>query len=146
MQTASNSVIKCQGEAVLMNCSIQKGVVQHTEFQITIEEEIFQKRQDKVLAMSSSEILSCNPHGQASGCVGALHSYTWDPPESTCDFKIIRAVTGIITSQYFVADAGQLFYELRGSQNLPLTCGGSKATAINVDTIFLLTEETKLNN
>ena len=145
MQTASNSVIKCQGEAVLMNGSIQKGVVQHTEFQITIEEEIFQKRQDKVLAMSSSEILSCNPHGPASGCVGALHSYTWDPPESTCDFKIVRAVTGMINSQYFVADAGQLFYELRGSQNLPLTCGGSKATATNVDNIFLLTEETKLN-
>ena len=76
MQKASNSIIKCQGEAVLMNGSIQKGVVQHTEFQITIEEEIFQKRQDKVLAMSSSEILSCNPHGPASGCVGALHSYT----------------------------------------------------------------------
>ena len=145
MQTASNSVIKCQGEAVLMKGSIQKGIVQHTEFQITIEEEIFQKRQDKVLAMSSSEILSCNPHGPASGCVGALHTYTWDPPESTCDYKIVRAVRGIYTPQYFVADEGQIFYELRGSQNLPLTCEGSKATLTNVDNIFLITEETKMN-
>ena len=41
-----------------------------------VEEEIFQKQGDKVLAMLSSDILSCNPYGTAAGCVGALHTYT----------------------------------------------------------------------
>jgi hypothetical protein len=140
-QTASNSVIKCQGESVLMDGSIQKNIVQHTEFQVTIEEEIFQKQGDKVLAMSSSEILSCNPHGPARGCVGAMHTYTWNPPESTCTFRIVREVQGVHTPQYFVAEEGQLFYELKGSQNLPLQCGGHQVHLTNVKNILLLRED-----
>jgi len=41
---------------------------------ITVEEEIFQKQQEKVLTMDSSKILSCNPHRPAAGCVGELHA------------------------------------------------------------------------
>ena len=119
--------------------------MQHTEFTITIEEEIFQKRQDKVLAMSSSEMLDCNPHAPAAGCVGALHTYTWNPPETTCDYRIVRKVEGIYTPQYFVADEGQLFYELPGSQNLPLSCGGGMAHCTNVKDILLLKDNVKVN-
>jgi len=39
---------KCQGELVLLYGSIQKGVVQHREFIITVEEVIFHKQGDKV--------------------------------------------------------------------------------------------------
>ena len=140
-QTASNSIIKCQGESVLMNVSIQKGVVQHTEFVITIEEEIFQKQQDKVLAMSSSQILNCSPHGPDSGCFGALHTYTLNPPETACTFKIIRKVQGIHTPQYFVADKSQLFYKFKGSQNLPISCGRHKVHVTNVKDNLLLQKE-----
>ena len=71
-QKALNSVIKYQEEAVLMNGSIQKNVVQHTEFQVTIEEEIFQKQGDKVLVMSTLEILNCNPDSPAAGWINGL--------------------------------------------------------------------------
>ena len=122
--TASNSVIKCQEEAVLMNGSILKNVVQHREFQVMIEEEIFQKQGDKVLAMSSSEILNCNPHDPAAGCEGALHTYTGNPTEPACPFRAVREVNGI--PQYFIAEEGQFFYELNRSQNLPLQCGSKR--------------------
>ena len=42
--TASNFVFKCQGDLVLMNGSIYKNLVQHIEFEITVEEEIFQEQ------------------------------------------------------------------------------------------------------
>ena len=76
---------------------------------ITIEEEIFQKQQDKVLAMSSSEILNCNLHGPAAGGIGELHTYNWNPPETACTFRIVRKVQGIHTPLYFVADKDQVF-------------------------------------
>ena len=54
--------------------SIPKGEVQDTELVITVEEQIFQKQEEKVLTMPSSKILSCNPHGPAAGWVRALHA------------------------------------------------------------------------
>ena len=44
------------------------------EFQVTIEEEIFQKQGDKVLAMSTLEILNCNPDSPAAGWINGLES------------------------------------------------------------------------
>ena len=137
--TASNSVIKCQEEAVLMNGSILKNVVQHREFQVMIEEEIFQKQGDKVLAMSSSEILNCNPHDPAAGCEGALRTYTGNPTEPACPFRAVREVNGI--PQYFITEEGQLFHELNGSQNLPLQCGSNRIKLTNVKLIMLIHDD-----
>ena len=36
-QTALNSVIKCQGQDILLEGSIQKGIVQHVEYVIQVE-------------------------------------------------------------------------------------------------------------
>ena len=73
-QTASNSVIKCQGQDILLEGSIQKGIVQHVEYVIQVEREVFKVTGDKIMAMISVERLPCNPLGPAAGCVGALHT------------------------------------------------------------------------
>ena len=46
------------------------------------------------MAMSSAEKLACNPNGPNSGCVGALHTYAWEPPKTTCQFKEVKEAQG----------------------------------------------------
>jgi len=91
--------------------------------------------------MSSSKILNCNLHGPAASCIGALHTYTWNPSETACTFRIMREVQGIHTPQYFVADKGQLFYKFKGFQNLPIPCRGHKVYLTNEKDILLLRED-----
>ena len=73
-QTASNSEIKCQGTDILIDGSIQKGIVTHMEYQVTIETEMFSVEGSEIRAMSSSELLACNPRGPSMGCVGAIEN------------------------------------------------------------------------
>ena len=86
-QTASNSEIKCQGQDTLLDGSIQKGIVQHVEYKVQVTNEIFDLNNDKITARSSAELLACNPRGPALGCVGALHTYAWSPPRSSCHYR-----------------------------------------------------------
>ena len=137
-QTASNSAITCQGMDVLLDGSIQSGIVMHTEYEITIEEELFTKNQDHVIARSSSEKLTCNPHGPRLGCVGALHTYAWNPPKSNCMFREVRELTGVFSTWSFAAEQSQIYYELKGVQNLPNECGNHKVQITNVQDIYLL--------
>ena len=72
-QTASNSEIKCQGTDILIDGSIQKGIVTHMEYVVTIETKMFTVEGSEIRAMSSLELLACNPRGLSMGCVGSLH-------------------------------------------------------------------------
>ena len=55
-------------------------------------------------------------------------------------------VQGFHTSQYFIAKEGQLFYEFKGSQNLPIQCSGLKVYLSNVKDILLLRENENSDN
>ena len=83
-QTASNSEIKCQGSDILIDRSIQKGIVTHMEYVIQIEMEVFSVEGSEIRAMSSSELLACNPRVLSQGCIGALHTYAWSQPADSC--------------------------------------------------------------
>jgi len=50
-----------------------KGIVQYTEYTVTVEEEIFTKNQGHMVARSSSGKLVYNPHGPSLGLL--KHSY-----------------------------------------------------------------------
>ena len=115
-QTASNSVIKCQGQDILLEGSIQKGIVQHVEYVIQVEHEVFKVTGDKIMAMISVERLPCNPLGPAAGCVGALHTYAWTPPKSSCQYQVVREVQGLFAPTYFATDQAQIYYDLQGGQ------------------------------
>ena len=73
-QTASKSEIKCQGTDILIDRLIQKGIVTHMEYVVTIKTEMFSIEGSEIRAMSSSELLACNPRGLSMGFVGALHT------------------------------------------------------------------------
>ena len=113
-QTTSNSEIRCQGTDILIDGSIQKGIVTHVEYIVTIEEEVFTVEGAEIRAMSSSELLTCNPRGPSLGCVGALHTYAWNQPADSCTYKKIRDVQGLMSSHYFASSENELFYELKG--------------------------------
>ena len=74
-QTASNSEIKCQRQDILLDGSIQKGIVQHVEYVMQVEHKVFEVTGDKIMALGSAEKLPCNPLGPAIGCEGALHMH-----------------------------------------------------------------------
>ena len=97
-QTTLSSFIQCQGMEVLLDGSMQKGIVQHTEYVVTEEEEIFTKNHEHLIARSSSEKLKCNPHGPSLGCVGALHTYAWNLPKTSCLFRKVRELEGVFTT------------------------------------------------
>ena len=137
-QTASNSEIKCQGSDILIDGSIQHGIVTHMEYRITIETEMFAIKGTKVRAMSSSELLACNPRGPAMGCVGALHTYAWSKLADSCTYKKIREVQGLLTLDYFASSENELFYELKAGHALPIPCGGYCAFSTNVNDIMLV--------
>ena len=113
-QTASNSKVKCQGQDILLNGSIQKGIVQHAEYVVQIESEVFSITGYSIMAMSLAEKLACNPRGPALGCVGALHTYAWYQPKTSCLYHRVWEVEGLLSPAYFAADEEQLFYELKG--------------------------------
>jgi len=73
-QTTSSPSIQCQGMDVLQDGSIQKRIIQHTEYVVTGEKVIFTKNHEHLIARSSSE--KCNPHCPSLECVGAIHTYT----------------------------------------------------------------------
>ena len=137
-QTASNSEIKCQGTDILIDGSIQKGIVTHMEYVIQIETEVFSVEGSEIRAMSSSELLACNPRGPSQGCVGALHTYAWSQPADSCTYKKIREVQGLMAPDYFASTENELFYELKGGYALPIPCGGYKAFSTNVKGIVLV--------
>ena len=137
-QTVSNSEIKCQGQDILMDGSIQKGIVSHMEYAVQIETEVFLVEGSEIRAMSSSELLACNPRGPSQGCVGALHTYACDQPAGSCTYKLIREVEGLLAPYYFASTENELFYELKGGHALPIPCGGYKAYSTNVKDIVLV--------
>ena len=148
-QTASNSEIRCQGTDILIDGSIQKGIVTHMEYVVTIETEMFTVGGSEIRAMSSLELLACNPRGPSLGCVGALHTYTWNQPADSCTYKEIKEVQGLLAPHYFASTENELFYELKGGYALPIPCGGYKAFSTNVKDIVLvrstdMAEETKI--
>ena len=81
-------------------------------------EELFTKNHVHVIARSSSEKLSCNPDGPGLGCVGALHTCAWNPPKSNCLFREVRELTGVFSTWSFAVEQSQIYYELKGIQNL----------------------------
>ena len=97
-QTTSNSEIRCQGTDILIDGSIQKSIVTHMEYIVTIESELFIVEGSEIRAMSSSELLTCNPRGPSMGCVGALHTYAWNQLADKCTYKRIRDVQGLLAS------------------------------------------------
>ena len=116
---------------------------------MTIETEMFSIEESEIRAMSSSELLACNPRGPSMGCVGALHTYGWSQPAYSCTYKKIREVQGLLAPHYFASTENELFYDLKGSYALPIPCGGHRAFSTNVKDIVLvrsskLTEETKV--
>ena len=116
---------------------------------MTIETEMFSVEGSEIRAMSSSELLACNPRGPSMGCVGALHTYAWSQPVDSCTYKNIREVQGLLAPNYFASSENKLFYELKGGHALPIPCGGYKAFSTNVKDIVLvrsseMTEETKI--
>ena len=137
-QTASNFEIKWQGTDILIDRSIQKGIVTHMGYVIQIETEVFSIEGSEIGAMSSSELLACNPRGPSQGCVGALHTYTWSQPADSCTYKKIREVEGLLAPYYFASTENKLFYELKGGYALPIPCGGYKAFSTNVKDIVLV--------
>ena len=119
------------------------------EYVVTIETEMFSIEGSEIRAMSSSELLACNPRGLSMGCVGALHTYVWSQQADSCTYKKIRKVQGLLAPQYFASTENELFYELKGSYALPIPCGGHRAFSTNVKDIVLvrsseLTEESKI--
>ena len=50
-QTPSNSEIKCQGTDILIDGSIQKGIVTHLEYVVTIETEMFSVEGSEIRAV-----------------------------------------------------------------------------------------------
>ena len=137
-QTALNSEIRCQGQDTLLDGSIQKGIVQHVEYVIQVKHELFDLSDNQITARSSVEKLAYNPRGPALGCVGALHMYAWSPPKSSCQYRIVREVEGLIAATYFAADEAQLYYELKRPQTLPFSCGSPKVFPTNVQDIVLI--------
>ena len=137
-QTTSNSEIRCQGRDILIDGSIQKGIVTHMEYIVTIESEMFTVEGSEIRAMSSSELLTCNLRGPSMGCVGALHTYAWNQLADSCIYKRIRDVQGSLAPQYFASTENELFYELKGGYALPMSCGGYKAFSTNVKDIVLV--------
>ena len=97
-QTTSNSEIRCQGTDILIDGSIQKSIVTHMEYIVTIESELFTVEGSEIRSMSSSELLTCNPRGPSMGCVGALHTYAWNQLADSCTYKRIRDVQGLLAS------------------------------------------------
>ena len=61
-----------------------------------VETEMFSVEGSEIRAMSSSELLACNPRGPSMGCVGALHTYAWSQPA-------IREVQGLMGPYYFAS-------------------------------------------
>lgn len=90
------------------------------------------------MTMSSAEKLACNLHGPSTGCVGTLHTYMWEPPKTSCLFWEVREAQGLFAPTYFAAEKEQLFYELKGSQTLPMSCCGYQVYATKVQEIMLL--------
>ena len=116
---------------------------------MTIETEMFSVEGSEIRAMSSSELLACNPRGPSMGWVGALHTYAWSQPADSCTYKKIREVQGLLAPDYFASSENELFYELKGGHALTIPCGGYKAFYTNVKDIVLvrsseITEETKI--
>ena len=148
-QTPSNSEIRCQGMDILIDGWIQKGIVTHMEYVVTIETELFTVEGSEIRAMSSSELLVCNLRGPSMGCVGALHTYAWSQLEDSCTYKKIREVQGLLTPHYLASTENKLFYDLKGGYALPIPCGGYKAFSTNVKDIVLvrssdMAQETKI--
>ena len=131
-QTTLSSSIQCQGMEVLLDGSMQRGIVQHTEYVVTVEEEIFTKNHEHLIARSSSEKLKCNPHGPSLRCVGALHTYAWNLPKTSCLFQKVRELEGLFSTWPFMMEEAQIYYELKGFQNIPLGCGGHQGYLTNV--------------
>lgn len=100
--------------------------------------EIFTHTGDKIMAMSSVEKLACNPHGPSTGWAVALHTYAWEPPKTSCQFRKVREAQGLFAPSYFAAKEEQLFYNLKGSQTLTMSCGRYQVYATNVQDIILL--------
>ena len=70
-QTILSSSIQCQGMDELLARSM-KGIVQNTEYTVTVEKEIFTKNQGHMVARSSSGKLVYNSQSPSLGLLGAL--------------------------------------------------------------------------
>ena len=101
----------------MLDGSIHDGIITHAVYVVTITQENFIRTGDHMFAVSSQEKLRCTSSGDggAPGCVGSLHTYAWSPPKTECEFREIRSVKGKIGKFDFLAEDGEVFYEITGT-------------------------------
>jgi len=81
---------------------------------------------------------SCNLRGPSLGCEGALHTYAWDQPNTSCLFRRVQEVKGLLSPAYFAADEELLFYDIKGKHALVMPCCVHKVYTNNVKDIVLM--------
>ena len=131
--------VQCKGVATMRDGSVLDNIITHAVYVVTITQEKFKRIGDQMFTVSSREKLRCTSRGDkgALGCVGSLHTYYWSLPKTECEFKEIRSVTGKIGKSDFLAEDGELYYEITGTQVMPLACGGNTVFQTNVRDIML---------
>ena len=138
-QDIAEGRVHCEGVATMWNGSIHDGIITHAVYLVTITPENFRSTGDHMFAVSSQEKLICMSRGDvgAPGCEGSLYTYAWSPPKTKCEFREIRSVKGKIGRFDFLAKEGELYYEITGTQVMPLACGGNTIFVTNVRNIMI---------
>ena len=62
----------------------------------------------------------------------------WNPPKSNFLFPKVRELTGVFSTWSLAAEQSQIYFELKGIQNLPTECGKHRVQITNVQDIYLL--------
>ena len=64
-------------------------------------------------------------------------THAWSPSKTECEFREFRSVKGKIGKFDFLTEDGELYYEIPGTQVMPLACGGNTVFLTNVRDIMI---------
>ena len=69
--------------------------------------------------------------------LGSHHTYDWIPPQTECEFREIRSVKEKIGKFDFLAEDGELYYEIMRTKVMALACEGNTVFLTNVRDIMI---------
>ena len=131
----------CQGQQLKVGNAIVEDVLQLTQFRITITEEEYVVKQDRVEALSSHTRLPGYCAAALSGCESpSRDTFIWDVPDNTCEVQLVQEISLEQEGSVYVDHDKKLCFELSDSMPSPLGCPAGSILTTNYHDLYLTTE------
>ena len=132
MKTSSSNIV-CEGEDYRYEGRILKDSLQIKQITVTVEDEEYLVKDNKIESTSDHLTLSCEANSKE--CFTTQGTYIWNTEENNCEFEIIQSLPmNLILGSHYINHQHQIL--INASEDTTTNCG-LRIQSTNMNSIFI---------